>query len=562
MKSITGTVFLLFAVALSATVQAQTRQISIQPTDKYLNFPIRGWSSDADVDHKMMRIKHGGQVLDEFSISLANSNPDWWGFFSLDNYQGETLTVELDDPSGRKGLGMVYASERLANDDELYNERYRQQVHFSNKRGWNNDPNGLIYYNGEWHLYFQYNPYGWSWGNMHWGHAVSDDLIHWEELPAALYSPDHDHMAFSGGATVDPENTTGFRRNGVDPLIATYTRTGSGEHLALSYDNGRTFQEFEGNPVVEHDGRDPKVFWYEPDGHWVMVVYDEDPSHARQLETGGTGRLFQHAIYTSPDMKDWTFQSGVHTMFECPELFALPVEGEPGVSKWVMYDGDGKYFVGSFDGQEFTIEQPLKEYDHGGAFYASQTFSNVPDEDGRRIQIGWFQTATPYMPFNQSMTFPTELKLRVANGEYTLTPTPIEEIKQLYGQSYRIQDVVVDDTTTYSSPLRGDQLHIVAEIDRGGSSFFGFNINGYELNYNRLRTHLNETFYPINDTVKFEIIVDKVGMEIFVDDGTLYYALEHNSVDNEKALDITSRDGSIVIRHMEVHQLNSIWDNH
>lgn len=555
-----STLLSLVLVGFSATAQTLTRQISVQANDRYLNIPIRGWSNDADFDHVMMRIVHEGHVLDEFSISLAHSSPDWWGFFSLDAYQGETLTIELDDPSGQKGLERVYASERLANEDELYTERYRQQVHFSNQRGWNNDPNGLIYYNGEWHLFFQYNPYGWDWGNMHWGHAVSDDLIHWDELPAALYSPDHDHMAFSGGATVDPTNTTGFRKDGINPLIASYTRTGSGEHLALSYDDGRTFQEFEGNPVVEHDGRDPKIIWYEPGGHWVMIVYDEDPSHGQELETGGWAPFFQHAIYTSPDMKDWTYQSGVHTMFECPELFELPVEGEPGISKWVMYDGDGKYFVGSFDGREFTKEQALKEYDHGGAFYASQTFSNVPDEDGRRIQIGWFQTTTPYMPFNQSMTFPTELKLRRIDGDFTLTPTPIEEIQQLHEQTYRVQNVAVHDTT-FSSPLRGDQLHIIAEVDRGGARRFGLTVNGYELQYDRLRTHLNDTFYPIGNTVKFEMIVDKVGMEIFVDDGAIYYALEHNSVDNEKVLTISSQGGGIVINKLEVHELSSIWNN-
>lgn len=555
------TSIVLICVSITESVQAQqvTKQITVQLGQKYLNFPIRGWSGEADYDHKMMRIIHEGEVLDEFSISLANSSPDWWGFFPLDQYQGETLTVELDNPSGKDGLKKVYASESLANQDQLYKERYRQQIHFSNKRGWNNDPNGMIYFSGKWHLYFQYNPYGWGWGNMHWGHAVSEDLVHWEELPAALYSPDHDHMAFSGGATVDKQNTTGFRRNGVDPLIATYTRTGSGEHLALSYDGGKTFDEFVGNPVVEHEGRDPKVIWYEPGNHWVMIVYDEDPAHSRQLETGGQARFYQHAFYTSPDMKDWTYQSGVHTMFECPELFELPVEGESGSSKWVMYDGDGKYFVGSFDGKEFTKEQELKEYDHGGAFYASQTFSNVPEEDGRRIQIGWFQTETPYMPFNQSMTFPTELKLRRIDDEYTLTPTPVEEIKNLHKETYQAQDMVIEDST-FSSPIRGDQLHLIAEIDRGSARQFGLNINGYQLNYNRLRTDLNDTFYPIGNIVKFEIIVDKVGMEIFIDDGVLYYALEYNSVDNEKELNITSSGGKIVIKKLRIHELESIWN--
>lgn len=542
-------------IATPTQAQEMSKTIYVQPGDQYLNFPIRGWSRDMKQNPVMMRIIHHGKVLDEFSVNLANTTPDWWGFFSLDRYQGDTLKVELDAPNHEKGLQNVMATAELMNDNQLYHERYRQQVHFSNKRGWNNDPNGMIYYHGKWHLFFQYNPYGWNWGNMHWGHAVSTDLVHWKELPAALYSPDHDHMAFSGGATVDPQNTAGFRKDGVDPLIATYTRTGSGEHLALSYDEGRTFSEYKGNPVVKHAGRDPQIFWYEPGNHWVMVVYDE--SHYREMENGDKVRKYENAIYTSDNMKDWTYQSGISTMFECPQLFKLPVEGE-NESKWVMYDGDGKYFVGQFNGKNFIKEQGLRELDHGGAFYASQTFANVPKNDGRRIQIGWFQTETSYMPFNQSMTFPTVLRLRKINGDYVLTPIPVKEIQELHTESSHTKNIVLEDST-FSSSLRGDQLHIIAEIDRGDARRFGLNINGYHLDYNRLRTKLNDTFYPIDDMVKLEIIVDKMSVEVFVDDGKLYYASEHNSVDNENNLNIYSKGGSILIKNLDVYKLDSIW---
>lgn len=557
---ITGAMLTL--VALSAVAQKLTKQVSIRDGDRYLNFPIVGWSNDfnEDANEKMMRIRRAdGEVLDEFRISLANSDPDWWGFFPVEQYRGETLTVELDDPAGSEGLEMVFADSEFPGEENLYQERYRQQVHFSNKRGWNNDPNGLIWYNGEWHLFFQYNPYGWNWGNMHWGHAVSKDLVHWKELPIALYSPDHDHMAFSGGATVDPENTSGFRKNGIDPLIATYTRTGSGEHLALSYDNGRTFEEYEGNPVVKHRGRDPKVVWYEPANHWVMVVYDE--SHYRDIGSREEARLYQHAIYTSPDLKEWEYQSAVPGFFECPELFKLPVEGEEGDSKWVMYDADGKYVVGEFDGRKFTVEQGLRKFDHGGAFYASQTFSNVPEEDGRRIQIGWFRTATPYMPFNQSMTFPTELTLKKTAEGYKLCPAPVKEIEKLHNRTYRIENKIIGDTTL-ASPIRGDQLHIIAEFDKGDATRFGLDINGYKLTYHLLRSRLNDTFYPIGNTLKLEVIVDKMGVEVFVNDGELYYADEYNSVDTDHSVEVFARgreSSKLLIKNFEVHELSSIW---
>src|SRR5690625_3921087 len=528
-------VLILVCFTIPTVAQNISKQIPIKEDDKYLHFPVKGWSSEEDDDHKMMRIIHNGQTLDEFSINLAKGAPDWWAFFPVTDYQGEFLTVELDDPSGKAGLDQVFADPGFPGEDDLYKERYRQQVHFSSRRGWINDPNGLLWYNGEWHLFYQHNPYGWAWGNMHWGHAVSTDLVHWKELPAALFSPDHSHMAFSGGAVVDPENTSGFRRNGIDPLIATYTRTGSGEHLALSYDNGRTFEEYEGNPVVEHNGRDPKVFWYKPGNHWVMIVWSQDSSNNREMSNGDRVREYQHSIYTSDNLKDWKYESGITSMFECPELFELPVEGEQGVSKWVVYDADGKYYIGDFNGKEFTIEQGLREFDHGGDFYASQTFSNVPEEDGRRIQIGWFQTTTPFMPFNQSMTFPTELKLIKSDNEYILAPTPVKEIQKLHNESYKVENIALDDST-FVSPIHGDQLHIIAEVDRGDAIRFGLDINGFEFMYNDFRSTLNDTFYPTEGkNMKFEVIVDKMGMEVFVDDGKLYYAFEHNSVDNEQS---------------------------
>lgn len=554
------TCFVIMLMAIPAMAQEVSRQITVQSGDNYLNIPVKGWSSDFDGEQKMMRILHDGDVLDEFSISLASGDPDWWAFFPVERYRGETLTVEVDDMSGKEGLNNVFADGTFPGQENLYNERYRQQVHFSSRRGWNNDPNGLIWYDGEWHLFYQHNPYGWSWGNMHWGHAVSTDLLHWQELPDALYSPDHDHMAFSGGAVVDPQNTSGFRRNGVDPLIATYTRTGSGEHLALSYDNGRTFEEYDGNPVVEHQGRDPKVFWYEPGGHWVMIVYSE--SHTRQLASGEEVRHYQHSIYTSPDLKDWTYQSGVTDFFECPELFELPVEGEPGASKWVMYDGDGKYVVGTFNGKKFTVEQGLRKYDYGGDFYASQTFANVPEQDGRRIQIGWYQTETPYMPFNQSMTFPSELNLRKTDSGYLLYPRPIQEIEKLHARSYQLEDELISDTTI-SSPIRGEQLHIIAEMDKGEATQFGLNVNGYELTYNQLRSTLNDTFFPIEETLKLELIVDRMGIEVFVNDGELYYVEQYNSVDTEQVVSLFSSgrgSSEMLVKRFEVYELSSIWN--
>src|SRR3984893_4261004 len=312
-------------------VDDTTRQIKIEKGQVYLSLPV---SESAKLTRA--RILYEGKLLDQFTIKLAPEKPDYWVFFDAAPYQGKTLTLEIsrfDPPSfggmaqpavntqtenkfDTRGLKMIFADSKFPGEDSVYKESKRPQVHFSSRRGWINDPNGLLYYAGEYHMYYQHNPYGWAWGNMHWGHAVSKDLIHWKQLPEAIYPFDSKDAAFSGSAVVDVKNTSGFRKNGIDPLIAAYTSTGRGESIKMSYDNGRTFTDYEGNPILVHKGRDPKVFWYEPGKHWVMVVWDN--SKTKKMDLGQEAVINQNLIYTSPDLKNWTYQSGVSGFFECP----------------------------------------------------------------------------------------------------------------------------------------------------------------------------------------------------------------------------------------------------
>lgn len=542
---------------MSLNVHGQVvKKIPIRKGDRFLNFPIKRSN-----ELQKARVKMGDKVLDEFTLKLADEDPDFWTFFDVSPYQGKTITFEVDnEQAGSDLLDQIYADKSFPGEDSLYHETYRQQIHFSSRRGWNNDPNGLIYYQGQYHMFYQHNPYGWDWGNMHWGHAVSNDLIHWKELPDALYSPNHDHMAFSGSAAWDTLNTGGFSRNGIDPLIAAYTRTGSGEHLALSYDNGQTFEEFEGNPVIKHQGRDPQLFWYEPGKHWVMVVYDE--SETRQIGLGQQAKNFQNAIYTSPDLRHWTYQSAVPGFFECPELFEIPVEGTK-QKKWVMYDGDGTYVVGEFDGKTFNIEQSLRQYDYGGNFYASQLFDNVPD--GRHIQIGWFRgLVTEGMPFNQGMTFPTRLTLRQTSDGYRLCPTPIREIKQLFEDGQTVENQVIKADKGFEAQVKNDRLYVVAEFEQGDAYQFGLNINGHTLTYDHLNGKFNGTHYvvPNDKPVKIEAIVDKMSMEVFVNDGELYYVFPYNSVNADKKVEVFAKGHTqykVILKKLEVHPLKSIW---
>lgn len=589
-----------FAVFSSAEGQVLTREIAIKKGHTYLNLPVKNSSILV-----RSRIKLKDKILDEFTIKMADKNPDFWVFFDVTAYQDKTLTVEVEKntrnrpgtaqpvsttdnaPFNSEGLNMIFADVRFVGQDSVYKEKMRPQVHFSSRRGWINDPNGLIYYNGEYHLFYQHNPYGWDWGNMHWGHAVSTDLLHWKELKEALFPVNNRDAAFSGSAVTDPENTSGFRKNGVDPLIAFYTSTGRGECIQVSYDNGRTFIDYDGNPVLKHSGRDPKVFWYDKGRHWVMVVWDN--GQKRKLSLDQEAIINQQAIYTSPDLKTWTYQSGVGGFFECPELFELSVEGEAGVSKWIMYDATGRYVVGDFDGKKFSIEQHLTQYDYaGGYFYASQTYNNTPD--GRRIQVGWGRNIKhPGMPFNQAMLFPTELKLKKTEYGLRLCPTPIREISALHTNSQVVENKILKANTSVQIAVNGDAIHAVAEFEKG-DAIFGLNILGYELVYNDLlgefTTALNSnhnatpaapqaifsgpeitpnttTHYVKPGTEKFRIeaIVDKNIVEVFVNDGELYFSAPFDDAKTGIVEVFVKGRGErkSILKKLEVHELNSIW---
>lgn len=543
-----------------AGAQPLVKRVTIPADARYLNLPVRQSNGLSKA-----RIVVDGRVLDEFTLKLTDQAPDFWTFFDVSRYRGKHLTLEVDSVGGAVAdLKLVQVADTFPGQGALYGEKYRPQATFSSRRGWHNDPNGLVYQGGEYHLFYQHNPYGWEWGNMHWGHAVSRDLVHWRELPDALYSPDHAHMAFSGSAVVDTGNTSGLRKGGVSPLVAFYTRTGRGESMAVSYDGGRTFEDRADDPVVKHEGRDPKVFWYAPGKHWVMVAYDE--SQTRALGLGQNAIVYRNAIYTSPDLTHWTYQSSVAGFFECPELFELGVEGQPGVRKWVMYDGSGSYVVGDFDGRRFTPEQTFRHYDYGHAFYASQTYNNVPARDGRRVQIGWFRGGHfEGMPFNQKMTFPTSLKLRRSFDGYRLTPTPVAEIASLHARTHTFTDKVVVGDSAFRSPVTGDVLHVIAEIDPGDAPVVGLDVNGYRLAYDRFSKTLNGVGYvpPSPDNLKIELIVDRVGVEAFVNDGDLYFVDALNSVDAARKLEVFATGGpgrKAILKSLTVHELGSIWD--
>ncbi|WP_298708678.1 glycoside hydrolase family 32 protein, partial [Chitinophaga sp.] len=334
---------LLAAMAvLCSHLPASASDTAITVTKRYLNLPVSQQNERA-----IMTMKAAGEEERSFRIRLS-ATPEYWVFVDMSAWKGKTLRLQFDGSGA--GISHIYQDDRIAGQDSLYREHRRPQYHFSTRRGWINDPNGLVFYEGEYHLFYQHNPYEREWENMSWGHAVSKDLVHWQELPVALH-PDKSGTMFSGSAVIDYDNTSGFGKPGYPAMVALYTVDSPDrqvQSLAYSLDKGRTWTKYARNPLIDSkekwnskDTRDPRVLWYAPGKHWVMVLNERDG----------------HSIYTSANLKDWTYQSHVTGFWECPDLFELPVDGNLQNKKWVMYGASNTYMIGRFDGKTFTPEQ-------------------------------------------------------------------------------------------------------------------------------------------------------------------------------------------------------------
>ncbi len=519
---------------------------------RYLNFPVRNGAPK-----RRVRVEVGELTLREFDIELADDNPDFWVFLNLEPFQGKRIVVKVDRlPADSLALAAIDQSDRFRGETELYRESLRPQIHFSSRRGWNNDPNGLVYYRGEYHLFYQHNPYGWDWGNMHWGHAVSPDLVHWRELPIALYPQRYDDWVFSGSAVVDAANTSGFKTGRDDVLVAAYTSTGRGESIAYSNDRGRTWVDYAGNPVVKHQGRDPRLFWHEGTRRWCMAVYDEYQG----------GRYI--AFYSSADLKQWTFQSRIEGFFECPDIFRLPVDagaggkGKPGAAKWVLTAASSEYRLGQFDGREFVPETPKLPGHRGEAFYAAQTFSDMPD--GRRVQIGWGQMPTPGMPFNQMMMFPCELTLRTLPDGVRLCWQPVEELARLRQYTHRIKDSQLEPGIDPLRRIAIGAADIQLEFEPAAGRVLTLKLAGVDVRYEADSGELVCKKYrvplrTIKGGVRLQVLVDRTSLEIFGNDGEVYMPI-HRPPPTGRSVELEVTGGPVPLRSLVVHELRSIWD--
>jgi fructan beta-fructosidase len=521
------------------------RQVMIDK--RYLNLPVKNGAPK-----RRLRFEVGGETVREFDIELAEGPPDFWTFADVSAFRGKKLVIETKLPEGSNALAQATLSDEIAGAADLYREKYRPQFHFTSRRGWLNDPNGLVYAGGEYHLFYQHNPYGWDWGNMHWGHAVSPDLLHWRELPKALYPPRYGDWCFSGSAVVDRDNTSGWRK-GQDPLlVCAFTSTGRGECVAFSNDLGRTWAEHDGNPVVRHNGRDPKLIWHAPSRRWVMAVYDERDGKARDV-----------AFYTSPDLKKWEFRSRIAGFFECPDLFPLAVDGDAKDVRWLLSAADGHYLVGRFDGTTFAKESGKHQLWYGH-FYAAQTYDAAPD--GRRIQIGWGRgIAFPGMPFNQQMTVPVELTLRATADGPRLFAEPVKELTSLHDRKTSRRDVTLRPGADTAVEVAGELLDVRAEFWPSGAEQVVFTARGVPVVYDAKKGQVScqgqaAPLRPLKGgAVRLRILVDRGSVEVFGNDGQVALSAGVLVPIEGRSLTLAARGGEAAVGTLEVNVLESAW---
>ncbi len=441
---------------------------------------------------------------------------------------------------------------------DIYHETYRPQFHFSARRHWINDPNGLVYYKGEYHLYFQYMPPARPGAYKDWGHAVSTDLVHWTQLPTALSPSAKLGGCWSGSAVVDAENTSGFGGSGEQPIVAIVTLGGAQPNtqcIAYSLDRGRAFTMYEGNPVIGHlvaENRDPKVVWHAPSKRWIMVFYLDKSDFA---------------MFASPDLKHWTRLGTIEVpgSSECPDFFELPVDGNPANTRWVFWTANGKYWIGSFDGHTFHHEGELLQADYGANFYAAQTFSNLPSSDGRRIQIAWMAGGNyPEMPFTQQQSFPCVLTLRTTPDGIRMYREPVKEIKALEGKQYRWEKLALTPGENPLSELSGDLWEIEAEIDPGHATAFGFDIRGHKVQYDVQQGKLlaldRTAPLPLeHGRIKLHVLIDRTSVEVFGNDGRLPMSSCFLPKTEDSSLAMFSVGGTAKVISLTIYSLNSSW---
>ena len=561
--------------------------VHINTNQRYLLLPVEEVMPDVRVSMIV-----NNKEVNVADVRLAVNRVDYFVPLDLSDYAGKNILLKFklgsNDPIRGK-LSAVCCKEMKLSDtfDTGNREKFRPTYHFSPLYGWMNDPNGMVYKDGEYHLFYQHNPYGSKWGNMHWGHAISKDLINWEHRPDAI-TPDALGTIFSGSAVVDTDNTAGF---GAGAIVAIYTQNSDRQVQSIAYstDNGRSFTKYENNPVLTSDARDfrdPKVFWHKETQRWIMLL--------------AVGQEMQ--IFSSSNLKDWAFEStfgegqGAHGgVWECPDLFELPVDGT-NEKKWVLlcnlnpggpFGGSAtQYFVGTFNGKEFVNESPSKTkwMDWGKDHYATVTWSDAPDN--RRIAIAWmsnwqYANDVPTSQYRSPNSVPRDLSLFTVDGETYLQSAPSPELLKLRDISKKrsfkvngtrtIKDMIAGNEGAYEIELtienqyadvigfrlyndKGEEVDMQYDMkekkfsmDRRKSGDVGFNENFPMLTWTTIESG--------KDELKLRLFVDKSSVEAFGDGGRFVMTNQVFPSEPYTHIDFYSKGGAYKVESFVIYKL-------
>ena len=486
-----------------------------------------------------------------------------------------------------------------ASQDNLYKEIYRPQFHFTPIKNWMNDPNGLVYFEGKYHLFYQYNPFGNVWGHMSWGHAVSKDLLHWEHLPLAIRE-ENGIMIFSGSAVRDENNTSGFaEKPGQVPMVAIYSGHfipdtskrddyQQAQYIAFSLDRGRTWKKYDHNPVLDihkKDFRDPKVFWYAPEKKWVMAVVWP----------------LEHIVqfYSSPDLKKWVHLSDfgpagdTHDIWECTDLLEVPVRGQTGKTKWVLFNSQQvtmQYFVGSFDGTQFKNENPgskIYRPDWGPDYYAGITYNQLPAGE-LPVLVGWANNWTyandiPTFPWKSAMALPRRLSLQIVNDEWILFQQPVTALKALRRAAWESKSTIVNGKKMI--PVKSQQCEIELTIHPPSNGLAGLRLAtgkakpfviGYDAANHKLfidrsgagKESFNASFGKLskyeapltlhNGQLKLDVFFDNSIVEVFANEGEVVMTAQFFPEKTNNGMELFSEGASSEITGLRVWTIQSV----
>jgi len=450
-----------------------------------------------------------------------------------------------------------------------------------------------VFSDGEYHLFYQHDPYDVrSPGAMHWGHAVSKDLVHWSELPDAIYpEKGYEDGIWSGSAVVDSKNIAGFQTGADKPIIAIFTYIPSADKdqqefiqgIAFSNDRGRTWTKYKHNPVIPNItkyNRDPKVIWYAPEQKWVMALFLDQADYGKHPEVPSAELLKRCAdrssfgLLSSRDLKTWEKMSEfkIQGETECPELFELAVDGNAANTRWIAQGASGRYLIGAFDGKRFARESGPHAIHWGDCFYASQTFNNIPANDGRRILIAWAggddsPSTSLYkgMPFNQMMGIPLELTLQsTADAGLQLFVVPVKELESLRVTTWNIKPQAITVGENPLAIINGELFDLAADITVGDAAKVVFDLRGVSIVYDATTQELscNVKKAPLkvkSGRIRLRMLVDRTSIEIFGNDGRLYMPMGVVINSSNTSLHLYAEGNGAFINTLEVSELKPIW---